>query len=113
MNKIPLTGTNIVLLIRDGKANDLPSLCRAFGIPPLGGFYVQVKLDPLVDAGLVEVRNRRYEVTRNWRKIASALEISLSKVSRLGPRSIVVEPTIGPPEKLARPPKVFVVMPFL
>jgi len=72
----PLTGANVLLLIRDGKATDIKSLCNELGFPPVdsGLYYVEAKVNQLMSAGLiVAVANGRYEVVDNWRNIQSAL----------------------------------------
>jgi hypothetical protein len=109
----PLTGAKVLLLIRDRKANDIVSLCTEFELSPTVSYYVGAKVNQLTSAGLiVAVGNGRYEVVDNWRNIQSALDISLNQVSMLGQGSIVVQPYIGPPDKLAKPDDLFVVMPF-
>lgn len=82
----PLTGANVLLLIRDRKANDIVSLCTEFELSPTISYYVEAKVNQLTSAGLiVAVGNGRYEVVDNWRNIQSALDISLMQVSTLGP----------------------------
>jgi hypothetical protein len=109
----PLTGANVLLLIREGKANDKESLCREFGLQQYASYYIEPKVQQLLEAGLiVAAENGRFEVTDNWRRIQAALEMSLTQVSMLGTRSLVVQPYFGPPDKLANPIDLFVVMPF-
>jgi hypothetical protein len=91
-------------------------LCRALGYPDSSSVvYVQPKLDQLEDAGLiVGIGEGRYKLAeKTWSRIRDALGISLTQVSLLGPRSMVVEPGFGPPDKLAKPTDIFVAMPFL
>jgi hypothetical protein len=108
----PLTGANVLLLIRDRKA-DIASLCSEFELSPTVSYHVEAKVNQLISAGLiVALGNGRYEVADNWRSIQSALDISLTQVSTLGPDSIVVQPYFGPPDKPAKPDDLFVVMPF-
>jgi hypothetical protein len=110
----PLTGANVLLLIRDRKANDIVSLCTEFELSPTVSYYVEAKVNQLTSAGLiVAVGNGRYEVVDNWRNIQSALDISLTQVSTLGPGSIVVQPFFGQPDKLSKLDDLFVAMPFL
>jgi hypothetical protein len=110
----PLTGANVLLLIRDRKANDIVSLCTEFELSPTVSYYVEAKVNQLTSAGLiVAVGNGRYEVVDNWRNIQSALDISLTQVSTLGPGSIVVEPFFGQTDKLSKLDDLFVAMPFL
>jgi hypothetical protein len=109
----PLTGANVLLLIREGRANDRESLVRAFGLEPYASYYVDPKVQQLLEAGLiVAADNGRLDVTGNWRRIQAALEMSLTQVSMLGTRSLVVQPYFGPPDKLANSIDLFVVMPF-
>jgi hypothetical protein len=109
----PLTGANVLLVIRDKKANDIMSLCSEFGVSPTISYDVQYKVNQLISAGLiVDVGNGRYEVADNWGNIQNALEISLKQVSMLGTGSIIVQPYFGRPNELSKPHDLFVVMPF-
>lgn len=111
-----LTGANVLLLVRDEIANDVPSLCREFGIDPRGStlcYEVEARVNQLAHAGLiVDIGDGRYKVSENWGKIQSALGLSLTTVGMLGPRSMIVEPYLGAPEQTARSIDLFIVMPF-
>jgi len=69
----PYIGANILLLIRDRKANDIVSLCKELKLSG-SSYYVEAKVKELTSAGLiVAVGNGSYEVADNWGKIQSAL----------------------------------------
>jgi hypothetical protein len=44
----PLTGANVLLLIREGQANDRESLCRAFGLQPYASYYIDPKVQQVI-----------------------------------------------------------------
>src|SRR5262245_25566113 len=110
-----LTGANVLLVIRDKIANDMPSLMREFGF--IGSYtptyYVENHLDRLKELGLiVDLGERVYEVSDTWWKIQGALGISLTQAAMHGPRSMLVQPLFGRADKLSRPIDVLVLMPF-
>jgi hypothetical protein len=108
-----LTGAKVLLLVRDGIANDVPSLCREFELESYYSYYVESHIHQLERAGLIaDVGNGRYEASENWGRIQSALAISLKQLAILGPGSMVVEPYLGVPDRLAVPIDLFVVMPL-
>jgi hypothetical protein len=117
-----LTGANVLLLIRDRKANDLDALRRAFGFDsPTNDYYVINALKKLEEAGLIThepapgsnaLYSGRIEVAPNWPSIQHALGMSLTKVAQLGSNSFVVTPYFGLPQPLKGPLDVFVVMSF-
>ncbi len=110
-----LTGANVLLLVRDHVANDVPSLCKEFGFsePSMSVYYLTPLLEQLERAGLiVDAGDGRYESSPDWPRIQGALGLSLTQAARLGPRSMVVEPQFGAPEKLTTAIDVFVLMPF-
>lgn len=111
-----LTGANVLLVIRDKIANDLPSLVREFGSAagyPSFPYYLNNQLDRLKKAGLiVDLGAGVYQVADTWWEIQNALGISLTQVAMHGPRSMVVKPTFGRPDKFSTPIDVFVLMPF-
>jgi hypothetical protein len=109
-----LTGANVLLVIRDKIANDMPSLMREFGsaVGPVS-YYLNNQLDRLKKAGLiVDLGAGVYQVADTWWEIQTALGISLTQVAMHGPRSMVVQPIFGRADKLSRPIDVFVLMPF-
>ena len=112
---VPLTGASILLMIRSHGAHDAVSICRAAGWPPYDTFLygVHSKLRELEGVGVVITNDReQYEVAPSWPDIQSALDISLSAFASFGPRSLVVEPLLGPPDRSAPSVDVFAVMPF-
>lgn len=111
--RLELNGANVLILVRDKIANDLPSLCRQFEMDPHSSYYVESLVHQLEDAGLiVDIGNGNYYASGNLRKITNTLKLSLHAVAALGSRSMVVEPYFGPPDKLTHPIDLFVVMPF-
>jgi hypothetical protein len=111
-----LTGATVLLLIREKVATDLPTLCREFGFDPDSheSWYITSHLESLKKVGfIVENSDGTYMVSDIWRNVQNALGISLTNVTKLGPRSMIVKPYFGPPDRLANQPDVFIVMPFL
>jgi hypothetical protein len=107
-----LTGANILLLIRDGIANDEESLSRELGFAE-GSYYVEPLLEQLKSAGLINHDgNGHYKVTPQWPRIQRALGLSLTQSARLGPLSVIVKPLFGAPDKLTAQIDVFMLMPF-
>jgi hypothetical protein len=43
-----LTGANVLLLVRDRIANDIPSLCREFGFRISASYYVEEQIRSMV-----------------------------------------------------------------
>jgi hypothetical protein len=111
-----LQGTSVLRLIRNSKGGlDFAAVCRELGWDPddYSSYYVRAKLDQLERVALVVRDNQdRYRVADNWSDIQTALDISLTQAAALGPRSLIVEPLLGPPDTLSEPPDVFVIMPF-
>jgi len=109
-----LTGANLLLLIRDQIANDIPSLSREYGlVGSMESYYIRPRLEQLIQAGLiVDAGGGRYEVSPNWGRIQGALGLSLTQCAKLTSASLVVEPHFGAPNRLANPIDVFVMMPF-
>ena len=107
-----LTGSRVLLMIRDKIANDIPSLCREFGLSD-APHYIEIQIRSLKRVGLiVETDNGNYEVSKDWADIQTALDFSLKQVADLGPNSMVVKPYFGPPDRLTLPSDLFVMMPF-
>jgi hypothetical protein len=123
-----ITGTLILLLIRDGNANSWEGLCNAFDLDAerlhTGHSILLHKLEELREAGLIEFEWERkpgsrvpliegIQVTNSWEQIQIALEISLTKVVKLGAQhAVVVSPFFSPPDEVAEKPELFVLMPF-
>jgi hypothetical protein len=121
-----LSGTDVLLLLRDKRANDWASLCRALSIDPdssptITGQILHV-LDQLRTAGLIvfNVSNVPFDppdgpiqVSSAWDQIQNALGISLTEVSKLdADRSVIANPLFGMPDRSKTPFDVFVLMPF-
>ena len=53
-----------------------------------------------------------YALSPSVAKIQSALDLSFTQILQLTPRSLIVEPFLGPPDRLENAADIFVVMPF-
>jgi len=112
---LPLSGANVLLLVRDRIATDFSALCGEFGVDPDGypSMYVRAKITQLEREGLIaEVSEGRYEATDAWARIQAALDISLTAVATLTPGTVVARPYFGVPDANPEPHDVFVAMPF-
>jgi hypothetical protein len=112
----PVSGLRLLLLIRNGKAADFASLCRAVGVDPenYSAAYVRVKLNQLEQEGLISrTDDDRYSLTDRWAGIQAALNLSLTAGAALTPGTVVVRPYFGVPDINTAPHDVFVAMPFL
>jgi len=124
-----LNGRRILLLIRDGKANTWPDLCRACGLNPnefhTGHSILWRELESLRAAGLIDFKDKRHgswgertiqgkvNVTDSWEGIQSALGISLAQIADFDPDDdLVVTPFWGQPGDVSQKHDVFVLMPF-
>lgn len=121
-------GSTILLLLRNGLANDWTSLCIQCGLEPseyhTGHGMLRRTLDGLHEAGLIEFTteegdrwglaiNGEIKVSKQWEDIQNALGISLSEVSKLdADKSMIVKPYFGLPGKSISSADVFVLMPF-
>jgi hypothetical protein len=125
MSKYERYGLNpakILLVIRDGMANDWKTLCQLFA----GGSQVGTRanilrthLMVLSEVGLIEFDDTffqdigRVKITQRWGEIQSALGISLAEISELIPyKSMVVKPEFGEPSIPPVQSDIFVLMPF-
>ena len=127
-------GSLVLLLVRDGTASDWESLCGAFGLDPARSDTVHADLlftvERLVEAGLLEVKENKdglpwgsgrdrskwgsLEISHEWKRIQSALGVSLVELAELMPfRSFVARPLLGLPDEDTLPIDIFVLMPFV
>jgi len=125
-----INGANILLLLREGIANDWPSLCREFGarIRPgdtltmiLSDYLLHLRELDLVEFGVDPNRPNEIRgpitVTDQWTKIHKTLGgQKLAELAELGQGSnaVVVKPIFGRPQVRAQAgaTDLFVVMPF-
>lgn len=120
-------GANILLLVRNGTANDWASLCRALGFSEgnhTRHYMLRAALDGLREVGLVsfdpEYRNEDDKringpitLTDRWESLQVALDISLSKVVEAHrPGILLARPVFGQPNRFVYNTDVFVVIPF-
>jgi hypothetical protein len=115
-HRLPLSGANVLLSIRNGDATDLPSLCRVFGFSPDGyeSFYVRAKVTQLEREGLIQLESagERYGVTDAWARIQASLDVSLTGMAALTPGTVVARPYFGAPDLSPDSYDCFVAMPF-
>lgn len=109
-------------MLRDGEADDVETLCRAFGLDSnyVGSFYVKNVLRHLADAGLITPKGSarkpssdfsgKLEITAKWPAIREALGISLTRLSEMSDQAIAVTPYFGKPARIAL--DIFVLMSF-
>lgn len=113
-------GAAVLLLIRDRKARDWKSLCRAFHFDPdefhSGHLALRSTIEELVEAGLVRNRGKwqgPYQLTEECHSIQHALGISLVQAANLTYfGGLAVQPFFGKPQLRPIAPHVFVLMPF-
>jgi hypothetical protein len=115
-------GANVLLLIRDGRATDVRTLCAQFDIDPDSpvSYYVTRVLDDLEKAGLitsspvthVDWQGVTLSTTSELPRIQQTLGLSLRELARSTPDSITVTPYFGRPQPLKNTHDVFVLMPF-
>jgi hypothetical protein len=113
---VPVSGLQLLLLIRSGEAADFDGLCRAlkFDAEHYSSMYVRGKLDQLEREGLIAVTgDGRYGLTDQWSRTQAALDLSLTAAAALTPGTVVVRPFFGVPDINVSPHDVFVAMPFL
>src|SRR4051794_15837615 len=119
-NKYPsINATYILCLIRDGKASSYSDLIRYFSKLGISNTsetalrqMIVVHTRRLIDAGLIKANGRELEPTSLITKIQSALDISLTDLSKAGPNATLLSPIFGQPELSGVSPDVFVLMPF-
>jgi hypothetical protein len=117
----------ILWLLRRGRVSDWDALAGEFECEPRANdpfLYKLVNLmDALEQAGLVVVENwsagaesrlpsGRVELSTRWPKIQSALDLSLTELTKLTDESMIVRPYFERPKGLDRNWDLFVIMPF-
>jgi len=131
-----INGASILQLIRDGKANDWNALVQAtkgwhqnLGKSASPTEVLYTYLERLRSAQFINFQDSPENekgkdpfnwmkiegpitLSRNWRKVQTALDISLTQLGELGSTSIVVEPYFGQPAKSTISADLFVLMPF-
>lgn len=117
----------ILWLLRSGRASDWESLAREFGLDP--GFFDTASavllnhLHALQAAGLIVIADQSdggpygvpqggITLSRKWSQIQTALDLSLTELTKLGRSAIIVTPYFGKPERAANTADLFVLMPF-
>ena len=120
-------GASLLLMLRDGVANDWASVCKECGLDPAEGStahsILQHKLEELRKAGFIEFDTdpRGYladiigpiRITKAWETAQLALGISLSELAELHPENtMVVRPHFGLPTKPLTTADLFILMPF-
>lgn len=113
---------HVLLLIREGKANDRDALFReVVGNLVKSGTadarFVKRRLDEilasLARAGLIQGDEKStYRTTQVLDDIQHALELSLSELAKSGAESVVASPLFGRPDEESTRFDAFVVMPF-
>jgi hypothetical protein len=66
----------------------------------------------LATAGLIEVTEDQISPTARIEQIQAALNLNLAELSKVGSRSMLVDPVFGHPGKSYKHTQVFVLMPF-
>jgi hypothetical protein len=117
----------ILWLLRSGRVNDWDSLAREFGLDPefagTASLILSNYLDSLQSAGLIIVERQpnggSYGVPRGsvrlseqWAKIQTALDLSLTELTKLNRSAMIITPYFGKPERVADTADLFVLMPF-
>lgn len=124
--KYQINKAKVLLAIRDGKATtykDLNLLFSSFLFPHsfltlininTTGYKTELDqiLNELIIAGLIEKDSDEFKVTNQLKKVQSALDISLTYLSQLGPDLISIKPIFGAPSIDDTFPQIFVLMPF-
>lgn len=128
-NRGKLSPAKLLLLVRNGIANDWASLCREFHLDPAhdrtDNYILRRSLTALRRAELIhyeytqdnthgqELIKGKIAISPNWERIQTALEISLAHLAELEPtQSMAVKPYFGPPTAPATKSDLFVLMPF-
>jgi hypothetical protein len=109
----------ILLLVRDGTTNSLPSLLKYFRIddvPPTSQYKlrrnVEAVLHELMEAGLITEEDGVYTTTTLVPKIQSALGLSLTELSQKPLDAMMIAPLFGKPDVHVAGQDIFVLMPF-
>jgi len=108
------------LLVREGVAQDWPSLCKAFrfnrGQSHSGHIGLKETVEKLLATTLLTSKNGikgPYKVNEVWEHIQRALGISLTQAANLTYYgSVAARPLFGKPRRLSSAPHLFVLMPF-
>jgi hypothetical protein len=117
MPKLPITGVNVLRLLRDGVAHDEFELRQLFKAGSRGAMEVGRIIDLLVNMGFVVSEDpasygSRLTVTQSWKTTQEALGISLTELANYGETSIVANPFFGRPEDKLEVSDIFVLMAF-
>ena len=114
-----VNAANIMLALRDHRANDMESLCRVLNVSPsYGRFQVENVLRELEGAGLIVnagppgTLSGPFEVSQNWNRIQGTLGLSLTKLAEGSSDTMTVRPYFGKPARPGPPLDVFVLMSF-
>ena len=122
-----LSGASILLLIRDGIANDWKSLCEACNLnPDHSRTYHHELFHTLIDLNEVGLLNFTQPVDymkgtiqgpitigEDWIRFQNALNISLATIANLSPiGKMLINPFFGAPKPIKNDLDVFVAMPF-
>lgn len=126
--KRPLNGVNILFLLRNKIAKDWATLCRGFGLDPKKPEHetllpdLREKLEDLRQLGLIEFDvdpNAPEKIlgeirtSEHWTDIHRALGGQrLVDLAALNSAALVVKPYFRRPERPAKVPDLFVLMPF-
>lgn len=118
----------ILWLLRDGRAHDWEGLARAFGLDPgypgTASGVLMNYLYSLQQAELITMEDRpagsrsyvvpigNIRLSGKWMEIQTALGLSLTELTRLGPSAMIVKPYFGKPERALEAADLFVLMPF-
>lgn len=127
MYSFKLSGASILLLIRNGIANDWKSLCKACDLDPnhprTAHSILLRKLIELKAVGLlnftksVDYRKSTIKgpisISKDWARFQNALNISLATIADLRPiGKMIINPFFGSPKPVKNDIDVFVAMPF-
>ena len=120
-----ISGSALLLLIRDEIATDWRSLCKELGLEPnvqrTDHIALSMQLRSLRDAGLISFEGEVDETIRGdikvtpvWQEMQAALDVSLYALADLRPAGrLIVSPFFGStPGKPKNETEVFVAMPF-
>jgi hypothetical protein len=117
----------VLWLLRSGGVHDWDALAGEFDCQPRQNDVFLYKLANLLDAleqaGLVAVQkwsvggegrlpSGRVELSARWPKIQSALDLSLTELTKLSSNSMIVTPYFEKPKGIDKSFDLFVIMPF-
>jgi hypothetical protein len=123
-----IDGSNILLVIHEGIADDWKNLIREFATDSKGRvidtleLYLRDKLDHLHNLGFIEfdedpnspdkIRGK-IGITKHWTRTHKILGgQALDELADLSSGGLVVRPLLGRPQRIADPADLFVLMPF-